>query len=147
MKEGESFPDPYDEDTFNGCKLQWHKRKEGKYKVMLDWMKGLIQLRRSNLILQSFDKNNVQAFNMNQDGLILIRQDEAGNQFLICCFNFSDKALPYVLPPYKESWQKILDSKEDQWMVDESAAAAPIAVAGGKTVILQPCSAVVYSSL
>jgi len=147
LKEGEDFPDPYDENTFKRCTLQWHKRKEGKYKVMLDWMKALIQLRRTNSVLRNFDKDNIQVSNINQDGLIVIRQDDQGKDFLVCCFNFSDKELTYILPPYKESWHKILDSKEKQWMTDETAHPLPADVKGGETVQLQPCSAAVYSSL
>jgi maltooligosyltrehalose trehalohydrolase len=147
LKEGEDFPDPYDENTFNRCKLQWHKRNEGKYKVMLDWMKTLIKLRRTNAILQNFDKNNIQAYNINQEGLIVIRQDDEGKDFLVYAFNFSDKELNYTLPPYKELWHKILDSKDEQWMADEAPYPLPIDVKGGETVQLQPCSAVVYGSL
>ena len=147
LKEGQDFPDPYDENTFNRCKLQWHKRKEGRYKVMLEWVKRLIQLRRTNNILQNFDKNNIQAYNINQDGLIVTRQDDGGRDFLVCGFNFSDKSLPNALPPYKDNWYKIIDSKEAEWMVDEKAAPSPVAVSGGKTIILQPYSVVVYSSL
>jgi len=147
LKEGEDFPDPYDVNTFNRCKLQWHKRKEGKYKVMLDWMKTLIQLRQTNTVLQNLDKNNIQAYNINQDGLIIIRQNDAGNDFLVCCFNFSDKSLNYTLPAYKENWYKILDSKEQQWMTDETAHRLVMDVKGGETIQLQPVSAVVYSSV
>ncbi len=147
LKEGEDFPDPYDENTFNRCKLQWHKRKDGKYKVMLDWMKALIQLRRTNAMVQNFDKNDIKAYNISQDGLILLRQDDGGKEFLVCCFNFSDKELNYTLPSYKESWHKIIDSKEQQWMVDEAAHSLQTDVKGGDTIQLQPSSAIVYSSL
>ncbi|WP_206106615.1 malto-oligosyltrehalose trehalohydrolase [Ilyomonas limi] len=147
LREGEDFPDPYDEDTFNRCKLQWHKRKEGKYKIMLDWITTLIQLRRTNEMLKNFNKNNLQAYNINQDGLIVIRQDDAGKKFLVCCFNFSDKAIAYTLPSYKEHWHKTLDSKEQQWMVDEAPQSLQADVKGGEIIQLQPCGAVVYSSL
>jgi maltooligosyltrehalose trehalohydrolase len=147
LKEGEDFPDPYNENTFSRCKLQWNKRKEGKYKVMLDWMKALIQLRRTNAMVQNFNKNDIQAYNINQDGLIVMRQDDEGKEFLICCFNFSDKELSYTLPSIKETWHKIIDSKEQQWMVDEAAHPLQTDVKGGNAIQLQPCSAVVYSSV
>ncbi len=147
LKEGEDFPDPADINTFNQCKLQWHKRKTGKYKVLLAWHKALIELRRNNAILQNFNKNNIRAITIQQDGLILLRQDDPGRNFLVCCFNVSGNELPFVLPAYQKEWIKILDSKEPQWMIDEKAAASPAAVAGNKTIHLQPFSAVVYSSL
>jgi maltooligosyltrehalose trehalohydrolase len=146
LKEGEDFPDPYDENTFNRCKLQWNKRKEGKYKVMLDWMKALIQLRRTNAIMQNFDKNDIQAYNINQDGLVVLRQDDQGKVVLVCCFNFSGKELNYTMPSYKESWHKIIDSKEQQWMVDEAAHPLQADVKGSNAIQVQPYSAVVYSS-
>jgi len=40
-----------------------------------------------------------------------------------------------------------LDSKDKQWMNDEVAHPLPVAIKGGETIQLQPCSAVVYSSI
>ncbi len=144
LKEGENFPDPGSDETFNACKLQWSKRKQGKYAIMLNWNKLLIQLRRTNSILHNFNKNNIKAFPLGEEGLVIHRQSDDGRDHLFCCLNFTDTNLTYVLPPYTKQWKKLLDSKEKQWMWDEEAA--PHAnVVSTEALTLQPFSVVVYS--
>jgi maltooligosyltrehalose trehalohydrolase len=56
LADGEAFPDPQAEATFLRSKLQWSKRKMGKYSVLLEWYKELIGLRKSTEVLQNLDK-------------------------------------------------------------------------------------------
>ena len=144
LKEGENFPDPGADETFNDCKLQWEKRKEGKYKIMLEWNKHLIELRRTNRILHNFNKSNIKAFPFGEQGLIIHRQSDDGREHLFCCLNLSDKELAYQLPPYTKQWNKILDSKEKEWMWDEEANPHP-EIISSETLMLRPFSVVVYS--
>lgn len=144
LKDDENFPDPAADETFNACKLQWQKRKEGKYKIMLEWNKLLIKLRRSNPMLYNFSKSNVKAFPLGEDGLIIHRQTDDGREHLFCCLNLSDKEITYSLPPYTNQWKKLLDSKEKQWMWDEEAAPQPEEIST-ELLNLKPCSVVVYT--
>ena len=144
LKEDEHFPDPAADDTFNDCKLQWQKRREGKYKIMLEWNKHLIQLRRSNPILHNFNKSNIKAFPLGEEALLIHRQSDDGREHLLCCLNLSDREVAYQLPPYTKQWNKILDSKEKRWMWDEESAPHPETI-GSETLMLRPFSVVVYS--
>ncbi len=144
LKEGENFPDPAADETFNACKLQWNKRKEGKYNIMLEWNKLLIAVRRTNNVLHNFNKSNVVAFPLGEEGLVVHRQTDDGRVHLFCCFNFSGKEITYTLPPYTTQWQKLLDSKEKQWMWDEEAAPQP-ELTGNEELKLRPFGVVVYT--
>ncbi len=144
MKEDEHFPDPAADDTFQNCIPQWNKRKEGKYKILLEWNKLLIQLRRTNSILHNFNKSNIKAFPLGEEGLIIHRQSDDGREHLYCCLNLSDRELTYQLPPYTKQWKKLLDSKEEQWMWDEKAAPHPDNI-GTEKLHLQPVSVVIYT--
>ncbi len=144
VKENEHFPDPAADETFNSCKLQWQKRKEGKYKILLEWNKHLITLRRTNNILYNFNKSNIKAFPLGEQGLIIHRQTDDGLEHLFCCLNVSDKELVYQLPPYTKQWKKILDSKEERWMWDEQPNPQPHLITS-ETIMLRAFSVVVYS--
>lgn len=108
-------PDPQAEETFNNSKLQWQKRREGKHGIMLQWYKALIHLRRTEPVLQNFNKSDLRVNLLGQDGLVLHRQSNNGEQHVFCLFNLSEKTLRYSLPNLKNSWVKILDSKDSKW--------------------------------
>lgn len=110
-------PDPQAEETFENSKLSWEKRREGKNRLLLDWHRTLISLRRSHPVLQEFSKNCTRAHVMGSQGLLLHRQTEDGLQHLICLFNFSETSLPCPLPDWSPDWQLILDSTATEWQV------------------------------
>lgn len=110
LKEGETFPDPQSEETFIQSKLDWGKRKQGKYKELLDWHKALIQLRRSNEVLQNMCKDDLFVQLIGGKGYVLHRQSRNGMTHLLCLFNLSDEILEYEMPGFMEEWNKLIDA-------------------------------------
>jgi maltooligosyltrehalose trehalohydrolase len=49
------IPDPEDAETFQQSKLKWNEVHEGKHQKMLDWVKELINLRRTTVALNDGD--------------------------------------------------------------------------------------------
>ena len=145
MKEGENFPDPAADETFTNCILQWNKRTEGKYAIILAWNKMLIGLRRNNHILNNFNKSNVKAFALGEEGLVIHRQTDDGREHLFCCLNLSGKEIKYTVPPYTKRWKKLLDSKEQKWMWDEEATPHPDII-NNEELKLKPFAVVVYTT-
>jgi maltooligosyltrehalose trehalohydrolase len=121
VKPGQEFPDPQSEDIFNQSKLKWQKRNEGKHKILLSWHKELISLRRSHAALKNFSKECIRAEVLQQDGLILHRKDETGKKELLALFNISSADIVYFLPGNNGSWEKLLDSAENQWQSEISS--------------------------
>lgn len=115
---------------------------------MLQWHQELMRLRRNQPALQSFNKADIKAQALEQDGLVLMRQSADGSQQMICLFNFSDKVLPYTMPATKTHWSKLLHSKDAQWLQKEEPAEADLAdqVAAGQAVDLPPLSVTVYQA-
>lgn len=144
-----TFPDPQDEKTFEESKLQWPRRKQPKHLQLLKWHQKLIRLRRSLPALQNFNKADVQAQPLDQEGITLLRQSQDHKQLILCLFNFSEEELPYTLPGTVANWRLVLNSKEKEWLPDqdvEKAAAQPLKAAGGKSIILPPLSVLVYQN-
>ncbi|WP_114783648.1 malto-oligosyltrehalose trehalohydrolase [Botryobacter ruber] len=141
-------PDPQAEETFNNSKLAWEKRKKGKYCIMLKWYRELIRLRRSNPVLQNFNKDAVQVHTLGQKGFVLIRRSENEDQHLICLFNLSQKRISYTFPEWDVNWQKILDSKEENWLPKKSTIRKlmPDKVKAAAAQEIPPLSVAVYAS-
>lgn len=141
-------PDPQAENTFNACRLQWQKRREGHHQVMLLWHQHLITMRRINPVLQNFCKNDVRVNVLKQEGYELHRQTEGGQMHLLCLFNLSEKEIDYTFPSWAENWQKVLDSKELKWSVPRVSAKnlLPKDTAAGDGIQLPPLSVTVYES-
>jgi maltooligosyltrehalose trehalohydrolase len=144
-----SLPDPQSEETFKRSKLQWKKRKQDKHQKMLRWHQSLIQLRRTLPALQNFNKVDVQAQALKQDGLVLMRQSHNSAQQLICLFNFSEKTLEYIMPDEAPNWKNILNSKEKQWLLDQQELEnkAPEQIEEGTRLSIPPLCVLVYQNV
>lgn len=115
------FPDPQSEDIFNQSKLNWEDRNTGKHKILLQWYKALIQLRKQNTALKNFNKESIRVEALQQDGLILHRKDATGKEELITLMNISKNELNYFLPGNNGSWKKLLDSSEAKWDAENTS--------------------------
>ncbi|MFD2247848.1 malto-oligosyltrehalose trehalohydrolase [Pontibacter ruber] len=138
--------DPQSEETFNSCKLQWQKRKKGHHKVLEQWHRQLIWLRKEHPVLKNFEKKDVQVHVLEQRGFVLQRQTADGLRHLHCLFNLSDTELSYTFSKKAADWKKILDSKEEKWLGKEEAETKPLPtyVKAEEQVKLAPLSIAVY---
>ena len=115
---------------------------------MLHWHQHLISMRRSNPVLQNFSKNDVRVNVLGQAGFELHRQAAGGKKHLLCLFNLSEKEINYTAPTWSENWQKILDSKEIQWLESDEKVSrvSPEMVKANEELRLMPLSVTVYEN-
>lgn len=141
-------PDPQAESTFNESKIDWNRRNSGKHKLLLDWNKELIRLRKENPALRSTDKNDLKAYPVNNKGLILHRRSSNELQHLICFMNFDDDETTFSIPSLFPEWYKILSSADTRWHEkpkNENNCVPEVIKAGGNLTI-NGCNIVVYSN-
>jgi maltooligosyltrehalose trehalohydrolase len=141
----ESVPDPQDENTFNQCKLQWESRNKDHHAIILNWYKELINIRNSLAPLKNFEKRNVEARVIGEKALVLFRHIAGMEETVFCLFNFSEKEINHEISS-KGNFEKILDSKESQWMTAEKLVSHPLKIKSSQTISLFPLSVVVYAS-
>lgn len=106
-------PDPMAEETFNNSKPQWQLIGQGQHKIMLDFYKTLIQLRKANPALKNLERKNVSA-EANAENKTLILHRWYGEEKLVCLMNFSEEQSILNLDQASE-WKTILDSAETRW--------------------------------
>jgi maltooligosyltrehalose trehalohydrolase len=142
-------PDPQDEATFLGSKIDWQKRQLGQHRVMLEWHKMIIGLRRSEPALQNFQKNEVRVHVLDQKGFVMSRTSRDEKEHLLCLFNLSSQEPSYVFSSRAERWEKIVDSTEERWLrkPTEPGGLYPAEVIKESTISLLPASVAVYRSV
>jgi maltooligosyltrehalose trehalohydrolase len=142
-------PDPQGEETFNRCKLDWQKTGQGKYKVMLDWYKTLIGMRKEWPALSDLTKAGMHVEVLAPQGLVMHRQ--TGLNHLVCFFNFGVSPCTYQATKQTASLRKMLSSTDSQWQVGNtktSPSPEPLPDELGKTVALTlpPLSVTLYGT-
>src|SRR6185369_10488894 len=120
-------PDPQDEKTFLGSKLDWDKLNNQKHQAILEWYKQLIHLRKTHPALQNFDKADVSVM-VEGEMLILRRKSASHKEELIALFNFSDTQSCFFKFPADSNWEKLVESKQIQTMPGRVSAAGEILV-------------------
>jgi maltooligosyltrehalose trehalohydrolase len=110
--EGEA-PDPQAEETFERSKLKWDVIDKDQYKVMLDYYKTLISLRKQLAPLADLNRENVNA-TVNEEQQTLLLERWAGDQKVHCLMNFSDKLQPIVLLG-NDTAQIVFNSADVKW--------------------------------
>ena len=138
--EGE-FIDPFSEDTFHKCKLNWEKRQEGTHKVMLELYQHLIQLRRTIPALKTLNKQNLAASVSEEHKLMFLHRWSQNSQ-IFCIMNFNDKDVSFKATPPNGNWQKTLNSSEPKWM--GSGSVLPDKLMQEQELTIRPQSFVLY---
>ena len=106
-------PDPQDEATFLGAKLQHEARNRGEHKVLLDFYRELIALRKTIAALDA-DKNNMEVTGYTIEKILAVERWCAEERALMLA-NLSHVEQPVEVPLAGGSWHKILDSTAPKW--------------------------------
>lgn len=135
-------PDPVDEETFKKSKLQWDLIERGHHKVMLDYYKKLISIRKQESVLKHLHRNQLHVEESLDKQTLILHRWHAEEQ-LFCYMNFSKLPQDIKLTNDKYQWLILFDSASPEW---NGTVAAPPIIANGSTVIIQPESILIYKN-
>lgn len=133
--------DPQDKETFMRSKINWDKRDSGKYKVLLDFYKHLIKVRRETSALSNLDKECLDVEGFEESKILSIRRWKKNND-IFCIFNFHETDTNFMFPLQDSEWWKILDSSDTLWKGPGSLI--PKKINGGEELTLRGRSFVMY---
>jgi len=109
-------PDPQSQETFIESKINWERRKERRHKILLDFYKKLIGLRKETPALQKLDKKNLDVWGLEQERAVFMTRWNHGNKSRVfCIFNFNHGSLSLENPFPRGIWKKVLDSSDKTW--------------------------------
>jgi maltooligosyltrehalose trehalohydrolase len=141
--EAESY-DPQAAETLARCRLNWQQQHQGQQQVLWNFYQKLIQLRRSHLVLQRLDKQNLKAIPDETLKLLMIqRWTDAEQVFYV--MNFRDRPITLRLDLPPGNWEKLLDSAETTWSGPGSAL--PKKLSSPETVMISAQGFALYQLL
>lgn len=112
--EGELY-DPQAESTLRASRLNHHLRREGEHRVLFDFYKELIRLRRELPALASLNLAATAATAWEREQALVLRRWRGEHEaYLICSFNREEVTLSLPLPSGR--WRKRLDSALPAWL-------------------------------
>ena len=136
-------PDPASEETFINSKLNWEQRAQGRHKVLLDFHKVVLQMRKEVPAFTATERSHMEVSALDEKEILLMRR-WWGESDMICLFNFAPRDIrvrPGELP--SGTWQKQLDSSEEFW--HGPGALLPDTFSSDDTITLRAQSAAVYA--
>jgi maltooligosyltrehalose trehalohydrolase len=133
--EGEA-PDPQSKNTFERSKLNWGSLNAAPHKVMLDYYKTLIKLRKQLPSLHKLNRSQLSVeCNEEQQTLQLHRWE--GMQHVYCFMNFSEEQRSITLPSASGKLKLVLNSADVRWNGPEH---------GLSPSVIQPQSIIIYTN-
>ena len=113
-------PDPQDEATFLGCKLNHDLKREGHHRVLRDYDKTLIRLRQSEPSLTFPDRDRLEITAWETESVLAVHYQDWTNQIYVLLHSGSEAATITADWPLG-TWHKELDSADEQWRGSGSA--------------------------
>lgn len=139
MDHNQEAPDPYSPETFFRSKIKWEELNSGRHRLMRQFYKKVIRLRKNIPALSRLDKNETQTRVFEDKKLIIMnRSYSASNVCLVFNFNFLPQSFDFKVP--EGGWNKLLDSSDSQW--DGQGSSVPEEVLVSCELLVQPYSCV-----
>jgi maltooligosyltrehalose trehalohydrolase len=122
-------PDAQDEATFRRAKLNHQLRNAGRHRMLREFYRELIALRKALTPLARLSKAHCEISAYNKQQVILMRRwkDDQAN---LVIFNFSDVDVSLAPAIPAGDWQKIFDSAASKW--DGPGVRLPETLQGGE---------------
>lgn len=134
-------PDPYALETFKQCQLQWHKRDEGKHKILLKFHQKLLRMRRTIPALKNCNQDHLSVKTWENERLICLHRWFPNSQ-VFCIMNFNQETITVTIEPPQGNWIKQLDSNDSEWLGKGSTL--PESFHLEQTLIIPESSLIVY---
>lgn len=139
------IPDPQDESTFARSHIDWDSRCAAPHKLLLDFYRQLLQLRRDDPVLSRRDKCNLEATPFASPRALALRRWHGAHQRL-AIFNFESATASLRLSCPGGKWEELLDSADPCWGGPGGAAPAQFESAGELQLSLTASSFVLYQT-
>ncbi len=107
-------PDPQDEKTFERSRLDHAKKNHGHHKILLNFYKKLLTLRREIPALSILNKDNLDVFGFENDRVLVIHRWKQEDQTLIV-FNTKREPVTVKTMANRNKWRIFINSAAREW--------------------------------
>ncbi|MCC6804007.1 MAG: malto-oligosyltrehalose trehalohydrolase [Anaerolineae bacterium] len=123
MPKGTEPTDPAAESAFTRSKLRHERRREGTHRVLLEYHKALIALRKAIPALAEPDKLRLEVESYARERVLYLRRWKDESE-IFAALNFNEEAVTIRLAIPGGVWKKQFDSADPRWDADSSLAKA-----------------------
>ncbi len=139
----DEVPDPQAESAFLNSKINTQLRQRGQHKILFNFYKDLISLRKKMPALNNLLKENMEV-SAPEEKILFVRR-WFGEDDIFCVYNFDGRIADIMITLPFGTWTKILDSSSKEWRGKGEAADTLIrSVRSEISISLHPYSFVVY---
>jgi maltooligosyltrehalose trehalohydrolase len=128
-------PDPLDETTFLRAKLDHKLRYDGRHRVLHEFYRELIRLRKGLPALASLNKEQMEVTGYESQHVVFVRR-WSGDDEVFTVFQFADTPVSVTLPVPEGRWRRQLDSSDERWQGSGSSLPDEVKSAGEVTLRL-----------
>ena len=107
-----AVPDPQAEATFLSARLQHELAAAGEHRLLREWYRTLLRLRRELPALATLDRERLGVWT---DERVLVLQRWAEGQTVAAVFAFRDAPTATTIPLPAGGWRRVLDAAEPRW--------------------------------
>jgi maltooligosyltrehalose trehalohydrolase len=136
-------PDPQDEETFLRSKLNYELRGSGEHRVLNEFYKELIRLRKELPSLAHLSKADMEVAGFEAERALYVRRWSGSDQ-AFAVYNFSDAPATLRLPVPSGKWHKLLDSADARWGGSGGSIPNAINSPGTSSITISPKSLVLF---
>jgi len=108
----DQVPDPQAETTFLNSKLDHTLSQQGTHRVLLEFYRELLRLRKAHAAFANVDTAAIDSSNVGD--CLSVRISEKAHE-LILLLNFSETSARCASLPSRGRWNKLVDSAEERW--------------------------------
>jgi maltooligosyltrehalose trehalohydrolase len=138
-------PDPQGEATFLRSKLQHELASQSHHRILTEFYKELIRLRRNLATLAYLSKENL-AVQAREEESILMLHRWSGRERAYIVFYFGHVGARSPVPFPSGKWRKILDSEDERWGGKGTEVPEEVESVRQVSLTLQPQSLAVFVS-
>ncbi len=139
-------PDPQDEATFQRSRLNYALRREGRHRVLREFYRELLRLRRELPPLADLNPENREAIAFEQRRVLFVRR-WSGSLEVCLVFSFNEEEAAITLPVPAGRWQKHLDAAEERWLGGGSTVPDTLVSSGEVALNLSPYACLVFERI
>jgi maltooligosyltrehalose trehalohydrolase len=130
-------PDPQHETTFLQARLDHTRRHTGHHRVLYDFYKELLQLRKALVSLAQLSKDTMDVLGYEQERVLFVRRWHANEEVaLVFHFGLVKTSVALPLPPGR--WHRRFDSAQERWQGSGSPVPMELISAGEALLTLSP---------
>jgi len=137
-------PDPQSEETFLRCKLNHPLRQEEGHRILREFYRESLRLRKRLSPLAFLSKEHLEALELKKDKVLWVRRWR-GEEEVFMAFNFGQSRASVSLPVREGRWRKEIDSEDEEWKGRGSLNPGLIHSQGQVSLALHPRAFVLYS--